>query len=255
MAAADVGANIFPIPPLDEVRPELSAALTRAQRRLTCSLTGLATRSLNWLSGVGKRPLTLRGSATTLGKLATIHDEMHHDMQAAAISWVVDDPKISSQEALSKILRGRSVYGVDQPAQAGMVKLNTGLLSVPASTAGSPSILDVSDSGESSFLLGFEQRMLRTAEEVRGINEQLGEPKHYVDPSLRSARRYSIFIRHLHRAGRVCFSLEASAHIGFFAVLKKDGRHRLWTVVQSTDSFALLLVLTFLLGRALLGLR
>ena len=189
MAAADVGANIFPRPLRGEVLPELSGALSRAQRRLTCSLSGLATHSLNWLAGVGRRPLTLRGSEGTLEKLCTIHQEVYPDMQTAAISWVVDDPGVRSQDALSKILRGRSVYGVDQPAQAGMVKLNTGLLSVPVSTAGSPSILDVSASGESSFLLGFEQRMLRTADEVRLINEQLGEPKHYVDPSLRSARR------------------------------------------------------------------
>ena len=148
-------------------------------------------------------------------------------MQTAAISWVVGAPVVQPQEALSKILRGRSVYGVDQPAQAGMVKLNTGLLSVPDSTAGSPSILEVSAPGESSILLGFEQRMLRTPEEFREINGQIGEPKYYVDPSLRSARRYSVFIRRLHRAGLVSFSLKASAHIGFFAVLKKDGRHRL----------------------------
>ena len=223
MAAADVGANIFPIPPRGELLPELSVALTRSRRRLICKLSGLATRSLNWLSGVGRRPLTLRGSTATLEKLSRIHEEMHHDMQSVASSWVVGAPVVTPQEALSKILRGRSVYGVDQPAQAGMVKLDTGLLSVPTTIAGSPSILDVSASGESSFLLSFEQRMLRTVDEVRGINEQIGEPKHYIDPSLRSRRRYSVFIRRLHRAGLVCFSFEASAHIGFFAVLKKDG--------------------------------
>ena len=226
VGASDVGAQLFPLPPMKRLSHGKSLALGRAERRGVWRDCDLGIDSLNWLSGSARRPLSGRAASATTNRIARLHQEVHEDVEAAAVSWVGGGAGISSQAATSKLLRGRSGYAAE-PANAGMVPLNPSALSVPGSLAGAPTVLAVLPAGESSLLRGFEQRMLRSREQVAEINQQLGEARHYVDPGLRSRRRYTQFIQKLYRVGLVSFSRSCRCHVGVFAVAKKNGTQRL----------------------------
>ena len=224
-AASDMGAQLYPIPPMKHLSLEQSLALGASERRALLRDCGLGIDSLNWLSGVSRRPLGTRASVSTQSRLHRIHAEVMNDVEGAAVSWCGVGSLISSQSATAKLMRGRGVYSL--PANAGMVSLNPKILSVPTSLGGAPPVLSVAPEAECDLLRNFETRMLRDRQEVTLINQQLGEPKYYVDPALASKRRYSMFIHKLRKVGLVSFSRSCRCRIGVFAVAKKNGTQRL----------------------------
>jgi hypothetical protein len=149
VSVSDVGAQLFPLPSMKRLSHGKSLALGRAERRGVWRDCDLGIDSLNWLSGSARRPLSGRASSTTTSRIARLHQEVHEDVEAAAVSWVGGAAGISSQAATSKLLRGRSGYAAE-PANAGMVPLNPTALSVPCSLAGAPIVLAVLLAGESN---------------------------------------------------------------------------------------------------------
>ena len=103
---AAVGANLLPIPPLGELQEARTLQLAKPQRSLIRRDGNLAIDSLNWFGGCGRRPHTGRASANTTSKLADLHDEFHQHIEHSACSWVDGAPIISTQSALSRLLRG-----------------------------------------------------------------------------------------------------------------------------------------------------
>ena len=85
-AAGEVGAQLFPIPPMKRLSLEESFALGRSTGALFCA-TGLGVDSLNWLAGVSRRPLGTRASSATVSRLAHVHQEIAIDVAMAAVSW------------------------------------------------------------------------------------------------------------------------------------------------------------------------
>ena len=222
---SEVGAQLFPLPSMKRLGHEKSLSLNSKERRGVLRDCDLGIDSLNWLAGSARRPLSGRASSSTASRVHRLHEEVQDDVEAATLSWYGRGPRISSQAAIAKLLRGRGVYS--QPANAGMVPLNPQTLSVPVSLDGAPSVLAVAPAGESDLLRDFEKRMLRSPEEVAEMNQQLGEARHYVDPGLRNRRRYANFIRKLCKVGLVSFSRTCRCRIGVFAVSKKNGSQRL----------------------------
>ena len=221
----EVGAQLYPLPPMKRLAHEASRSLCPSEKRGVLRDCEQGIASLNWLAGASRRPFSGRASVATQSRVHRLHQEVHHDVERAALSWCGGGAGISAQAATTKLLRGRGVYS--EPASAGMVSLDPKTLSVPSSVVGAPTVFDVAPSNESDLLRNFETRMLRSPEEVALINQQIGEPRFYVDPALKSRRRYVQFIRKLWRVGLVSFSRTFRCRIGVFAVAKKNGKQRL----------------------------
>ena len=128
VAASEVGAQLYPTPPMKRLSLEKSLALGRSERRIVLRDCGLGIDSLNWLAGVSRRPLYTRASSATVSRLAHVRQEIAIDVETAAVLWSGPGGLISPQSATAKLLRGRGVYSL--PANA-MVSLNPKMLSVP----------------------------------------------------------------------------------------------------------------------------
>ena len=182
--------------------------------------------ALNWLSG----------SRTVRASERRAHEEPQASQVAAraldlSAAWVsrrsensedADAPCCTSEAALHRLLKGRDVYdggaGPNSLAPCSLPRI-----SLPTDVWSAPNLVDRVPPDVLPFLLGYQERMLRTQTE-RDMIAPSDRVKPYIDPVLRRNRRVLLrLVKRLIKIGLFRVSVRPKGHVGIFFVHKSKG--------------------------------
>ena len=97
-------------------------------------------------------------------------------VEGLAASWEPLGSVPKPEAALKELLRGRSVYEIDFPEQ-NLASYQPSLLSLPSSVEGCPRLEEVLLADARHFLEEYQERMLRTRDEVAALDALQPAPK------------------------------------------------------------------------------
>ena len=231
----DVG-RLFPIPNVaGEAVP--SGRLSRGtrqritQRRAIVKSVNDAVDALNWCGGYGQGGISgsqgvcSSGGNFLGGPLLPLHAEVLGDVLARVRDRGAPPlGNLTSEEAARALLRSRFGYESETPNVAAF---SPGQVSLPASLAGAPDVLEVVPKHVREMLEKVDVYMLRDKNEFLQLRDH-GDVKPYMDRLLqRSPSLYRGFIRRLRSLGLLHLTLCPGEDVTVFFVRKKDGRLRM----------------------------
>ena len=185
-------------------------------------------RGLNWLAGFHDVP-DQRGLQDLTSKGRALQNSVRTRVQTCVASYGHGDDE-TPKEAFTKLLRGRGAYG-PEAAYATLATFKNSSVSLPEDVGTAPLLLELLGHDERVQLEGFEEHMLRSAEERQHIQRE--HPiRVYNDRRLIGSRRtYGRFVRRLAALGLVTFTLSPQEEVGVFFVWRK-GRERMRMILD-----------------------
>ena len=213
-------AGLFPLPcafdPRRHGAKREGLSLSTHERRAVAREREHCVHALNWMAGCPTR--SSRGdTAATVEKIGRVQERM-----LCRIAEGVDERRPcaecpSEEAALKELLRGRgSGYTGAASAAMNLAPFQSGLVSLPAEVSGSPPLDTLLPPGAKHYLMGFEDRMLRSAEEVTRLNELHGRVRVHVDRKLSGSRRlYRGFVKQLLKSGVFSLTRDCLCLVGF----------------------------------------
>ena len=212
---------MFPLPPLSGVR---GATVSSTVFRYVSGCID----SLNWMQGCGHRPVAVRRGGS-FDKEDILHAESHLALLQAGSRWASVGEAPPLQDAWNSMMKGRGDYAAT--AHSSMATYEAGRLSVPESVQDGPGLSALLPASEKERLVSYEEKMLRSPEEVARLTEEFGPAGRHTDPRLDCRRTYLRFIARLHKIGLVRFVLRCREQVGVFFVWKK-GRERMRLILD-----------------------
>ena len=130
----------------------------------------------------------------------------------------------SPQEAASALLRGRTGYE-SVPLESVVAPYVPGTVSLPDSNVGAPRVEDVLPEEAARYLVGFDDLMLRSSDDILEMEDHGPSLEPYSDPVLKhDDSKYVDFVNDLVQRGLVSFTVTPRERAAFFFVKKKSAQ-------------------------------
>ncbi|CAK0801028.1 unnamed protein product, partial [Prorocentrum cordatum] len=155
--------------------------------------------------------------------------EFEMEAVAALVAPVVVKPATapSQEEAAGVLLRGHLSYDAEE-THTTVVPYEFGSVSLPEHVHDAADVTAVLDAEDRLIIEGWQQSMMRSPDELRQLNERLGDIKPFWDKKLsRNQKAYRQFILDLDRRGMIKWTTDPIEHAGLLFVGKKDKSLRL----------------------------
>eukprot|EP00971_Amphidinium_carterae_P313473 6229608-Amphidinium_carterae.1 len=214
----DVDRGLFPLP---EIAKENLCKEQRPSNKVMCRLRKRWRRQadanaivvcLNEMAGFGPAMAVPFTEARKVG--------IQKIFEAVARLHRLPEP---TEVSVNEILSCEAGYGHEGGETCAVAPYESGKVSLPDSTTGSPLTKDVIDPKGRCYLEGYEEFMLRGDAEVGWAREKMMQTKLYMDVILkRSTSKYAEFAIDLEKRGVVTWEVSASSICTPFFVWKKD---------------------------------
>ena len=233
--------DIFPLPELVVDDAPHGASLSRSVKKRTHRRVHVQKQVNNSVAALNS--LFFGGGSSS--KVEPVRDlkELSHSAQRDSLSHILSrvqaagapSERMSHSEALQALRVTSSPYGDAMSGVGEVVSMSLEALSVPDMGVQGVPIQDLLQGAAGEYLKDPESNMLQDASNWGAICDEISKMKIYNDPKMKSRGFYLRFLKKLHRAGILSFSLQPLGRVGAFAVKKKpkevDGtfvdRHRL----------------------------
>ena len=221
--------------PLERFYPAESPwALSATQQQRYTDLCSETRFALSYLHGEGHRSRAYRVSGPSAAKARWPQSRTQQQICTLALEATMSSSAVGSGAALTKLLRGRSLYS--QGSHTSVAGFVDSLVSLPLSVDSAPFLEDCVPMQNRKLFCEAESPMVRPAVEVEALDDALGPAGLFHDPRLGSqSKAYLKLVRRCLKTGLVSLTLHASSIIGLFFVTKKNGSLRLIADCRRTN--------------------